>query len=154
MRGVNEDSAEALIDLARIQDIDVRFIELMPFSDAGEDASRVVTNDELLQRFPFLQPLHVQDGTAKIYTAESFRGRVGFISPVSHRFCGMCNRIRLLSDGKIKPCLGDEAVYDVRSLLADADALAERIRQIIREKPAGHHFRETAITHGLNKIGG
>ena len=154
MRGVNEDSADALIDLARTQNIEVRFIELMPFSEAGEDASCVVTNDELLQRFSFLQPLHVRDGTAEIYTAEGFRGRVGFISPVSHRFCGTCNRMRLLSDGKVKPCLGDDTVYDVRPLLADADALTERIRQIIINKPAGHHFGETSVTHGLNRTGG
>ena len=154
MRGVNEDSAEALIDLARSQDIDVRFIELMPFSDAGEDASRVVKNDELQKRFSFLRPLHMQDGTAELYTAEGFCGRVGFISPVSHRFCGTCNRMRLLSDGKIKPCLGDDTVYDVRSYLRDADALVESIRQIIFNKPAGHHFGEGQMMHGLNRTGG
>ncbi len=154
MRGVNDDGAADLIALAKDSPIDVRFIELMPFSDAGEDAARVVTNDELLQRFPYLTPTGERDGTACIYTAPGFQGRIGFISPVSHRFCGTCNRMRLLSDGKVKPCLGDAAVYDIRAYLRDADALTERIRQIILKKPAGHHFGETAVEHGLNRTGG
>ena len=154
MRGVNDDGAADLIALARERPIDVRFIELMPFSDAGEDASRIVTGDELLRRFPFLTPTDDRDGTARMYAAPGFQGRVGLISPVSHRFCGACNRVRLLSDGKVKPCLGDDAVYDVRSYLSDADALTEQIRQIILKKPAGHHFGEAALNHGLNRTGG
>ncbi len=154
MREVNDDGAADLIALAKENPIDVRFIELMPFSDAGEDVSCVVTNDELLKRFGFLTPTGERDGTANVYTAPGFRGRIGFISPISHRFCGACNRMRLLSDGKVKPCLGDDAVYDVREHVADAPALTECIRQIILKKPAGHHFGETAIAHGLNRTGG
>lgn len=154
MRGVNDSGAADLITLAKEMPIDVRFIELMPFSDAGEDASRIVTNDELRRRFPYLTATGEHDGTARIYTAPEFQGRIGFISPVSHRFCGMCNRMRLLSDGRVKPCLGDDAVYDIRAYLQNADALTERIRQIILKKPAGHHFGETAVRHGLNRTGG
>ena len=154
MRGVNDDGAEDLVALAKDRPIDVRFIELMPFSDAGEDASRVVTNDELLQWFPTLTPTGEQDGTARICTAPGFAGRIGFISPVSRRFCGTCSRMRLLSDGKVKPCLGDDTVYDVLPYVHDAHALTEHIRQIIRKKPAGHHFGETTTAHGLNRTGG
>ena len=154
MRGVNEDSAAALVDLARTQEIDVRFIELMPFSDAGEDVSRVVTNDELLETFSFLQPLDVRDGTAELYTAEGFRGRVGFISPISHRFCHMCNRMRLLSDGRVKLCLGDETTVDLRPLVGQPDKLNEAVQNCIRNKPAGHRFGEQTQPHGLNRTGG
>ena len=154
MRGVNEDSAASLIDLAREQDVDVRFIELMPFSDAGEDATRIVTNDELLEKFSFLQPLSVRDGTAELYTAQGFRGRVGFISPISHRFCGTCNRMRLLSDGKVKLCLGDAATVDLRPLVGQPDKLIEAAQNCIKNKPAGHRFGEQTQPHGLNRTGG
>ena len=154
MRGVNEDSAASLIDLAREQEIDVRFIELMPFSDAGEDASRVVTNDELRKRFSFLRPLGVRDGTAELYTADGFRGRVGFISPISHRFCHACNRMRLLSDGRVKLCLGDETTVDLRPLVGKREELLRAVRSCIRNKPAGHRFGEQAQPHGLNRTGG
>ena len=154
MRGVNEDSAGALIDLARTQDIDVRFIELMPFSDAGEDRSCVVTNDELLKKFSFLRPLRVQDGTAQLYTADGFRGRVGFISPISRRFCGTCNRMRLLSNGRVKLCLGDDTTVDMLPFVVQPDKLDEALRDCILKKPAGHRFGEQTQPHGLNRTGG
>ena len=154
MRGVNEDSAASLIDLARTQPVDVRFIELMPFSDAGEDASRIVTNDALLRRFSFLRPLGARDGTAEMYTADGFLGRVGFISPISRRFCGTCNRMRLLSDGRVKLCLGDETTVDLRPLVGQREALLQAAQNCIRSKPAGHRFGETTQPHGLNKTGG
>lgn len=34
-----------------------------------------------------------------------FRGKIGFISAISHKFCGECNRVRLTSDGGFKTCL-------------------------------------------------
>lgn len=154
MRGVNEDSAASLIDLARAQAIDVRFIELMPFSDAGEDKDRVVTNDELLKQFSFLQPLGLRDGTAELFTAEGFCGRVGFISPISRRFCGTCNRMRLLSDGRVKLCLGDETTVDLRPLVGRDAELIRAVRNCIKNKPAGHRFGEQSQPHGLNRTGG
>ena len=154
LRGVNADGAAELVELAKTREIDVRFIELMPFSDAGEDASRIVTNDELLERFSFLKPLDVQDGTARMYASDGFRGRVGFISPISHRFCGACNRMRLLCDGKVKPCLGFDTAYDLTAYLDDPKKLEEKVRGIILQKPAGHRFADGAPAHGLNRTGG
>ncbi len=154
MRGVNEDSAASLIDLARAQEIDVRFIELMPFSDAGEDKARVVTNDALLEQFPLLRPLGVRDGTAELYTSDGFCGRVGFISPISHRFCHACNRMRLLSDGRVKLCLGDETTVDLRPLVGKKEELLRAAQSCIRNKPAGHRFGEQSQPHGLNRTGG
>ena len=113
-----------------------------------------MTGDELLQRFPFLEPLGETDGTAQMYTGTGFRGRVGFISPVSRRFCASCNRMRLLSDGKVKPCLGDDTVYDLLPLVGDEARLTQEIRRIILQKPAGHRFGEIRPAHGLNRTGG
>lgn len=154
MKGVNSDGADELIRLAKEREIDVRFIELMPFSDNGEDASLLVTGAELLQQFPFLQALPAEEGTARYYTAQGFRGRVGFINPVSQQFCSSCNRIRLLCDGKIKPCLGDESVYDIVPYLNDEPALIHEIQRIITHKPQGHRFGSAQTPHGLNQIGG
>ncbi len=155
MKGVNDDGAGDLIALAKDREIDVRFIELMPFSEAGEENSRRVTGDELLQRFPFLQPQETQErATATYYTADGFRGRVGLISPVSHRFCNQCSRIRLLANGSVKPCLAFDSSFDLLPFLANETALTKRIREIIAAKPAGHDFGTAAATHGLNQTGG
>ncbi|MBQ6267506.1 MAG: GTP 3',8-cyclase MoaA [Clostridia bacterium] len=154
MKGVNSDGAGALIDLAKTRSIDVRFIELMPFSDAGETASLLVTGAELLRRFPFLTPIESEAGTAKYYTGPGFLGRVGLINPITEKFCADCSRIRLLADGRVKPCLGDETVYDLTPYLDDAPALQREAARCILQKPAGHQFESRAAAHGLNETGG
>ncbi len=154
MKGVNSDGAGELINLAKERNIDVRFIELMPFSDSGEDESLIVTGEEILNEFPFLQPLGIAEGTAQYYAADGFKGRVGLISPVSKKFCNDCNRIRLLSDGKVKPCLGFDTAYDIMPYVNDENELVNKIRDLIMKKPAGHNFKNETPAHGLNKVGG
>ena len=154
MKGVNSDGAGALINLAKERKIDVRFIELMPFSDEGENGDLMVTGDEILQQFPFLIPVGSEEGTAKYYTAEGFKGRVGLISPVTQKFCGDCNRVRLLCDGKVKPCLGYDTAYDILPYIGDGERLINEIKNIILQKPAGHHFESREVLHGLNRTGG
>ena len=154
MKGVNADGAGALIDLARTQALDVRFIELMPFSDPGEDKNLRVTGEEILRDFPFLKPTGETEGTAVYYAAPGFSGRVGLISPVSQKFCKSCNRIRLLSDGRLKPCIGYDTVYDIMPYIEDEDRLAEAVANAILKKPAGHDFENVSPAHGLNKTGG
>lgn len=160
-KGKNENQAESLISIAKDRKIDVRFIELMPFSSDGEKDELVVKGEEILRSFPQLKPF-IKEGTtefeksvAKYYTAENYKGRVGFITPVSNRFCSECNRIRLISDGKIKPCLGNNAVYDVMDYIDNEERLREEIEKIIMSKPREHSFScGYGNHHGLNLIGG
>ena len=154
MKGVNDDGTEQLINLAKERQIDVRFIELMPFSCDGEDPSLIVTGDEILRQFPFLKPIESEEGTAEYYCADGFKGRVGLINPITHKFCGRCSRIRLLSDGRIKPCLGYDTVYDIMPFIDDEEKLINEIKKIIKKKPAGHSFENQKASHGLNKTGG
>lgn len=154
MKGVNSDGAGEMINLAKTRNIDVRFIELMPFSESGENNDLRVTGDEILKAFPFLTPVTSEEGTATYYSAEGFHGRVGLISPVSHKFCNECNRVRLLSDGSVKPCLGYDTSYDLMPFVHNEEVLINKIKSIILKKPAGHHFENKALSHGLNRTGG
>lgn len=47
----------------------------------------------------------VGNGPAEYIRFHNFDGRIGFISALSHKFCYKCNRIRLTSEGFLKPCL-------------------------------------------------
>ena len=154
LRGRNDGEAGRLIELAREYPLDVRFIELMPSDTAGLPKDLLVPSAELLRRFPDLTPAPQEDGTAVCYTAPGFRGRIGFISPVSDKFCGACNRVRLLSDGSVKPCLGRKETYDLRPLLGDADRLYAAICEVIYNKPAGHRFENAEGLAPMNRIGG
>lgn len=155
IKGKNENEAERLIGLAREKPLDVRFIELMPFSGQGEKEELVVTENELLGKFPYLLPCKSEDSSvAKYFTADDFQGRVGFISPRSHKFCSKCNRIRLLADGRLKPCLGNDKAYDIRPFIGDKELLSQKIEEIIYNKPLSHHFEDGENFRGLNLIGG
>ncbi|MCQ2462633.1 MAG: GTP 3',8-cyclase MoaA [Clostridia bacterium] len=157
IRGFNDMQADNLIYYAKDRNVDVRFIELMPFSDAGNNEKLIVKADEILKRFPFLTPVEgtMAQSVAKYYEAEGFKGKIGFITPVSDKFCSQCNRIRLLSTGKIRPCLGYDTTYDIREYLNDEEKLLSVIEKAISSKPAGHNF-ECAYgnVHAMNKIGG
>ncbi len=161
VRGENDSSAGSLIDIAKDRKIDVRFIELMPFSDEGEDSKLVIKGEEILERFSFLKPIVKEGATdfeksvARYYEAEGFKGRIGLITPVSDKFCSECNRVRLLSDGKVKPCLGNEEVFDLMPYIDDEEALRKEIEKAIFSKPMEHKFScGYGNSHGLNRIGG
>ena len=160
IRGENDGEAENLISLARDRKIDVRFIELMPFSDTGKNEKLIIKGDEILKRFNFLKPVEMkkksfEQSVARYYEADGFRGQIGLISPVSAKFCDECNRIRLLSDGKIKPCLGHEETYDLRPCFGDREKMLEVIKTAIMSKPKGHEFNcGYGSNHAMNKIGG
>ncbi len=160
IRGENDGEAEKLINLAQDRKIDVRFIELMPFSDTGKNEKLIVRGDEILKQFDFLRPVEMEkkgfeQSVARYYEAEGFKGQIGLITPVSEKFCDECNRIRLLSDGKIKPCLGHEEAYDLKPYFGDSEKMLEIIKTAILSKPKGHEFScGYGNTHAMNKIGG
>ena len=160
IRGQNGSEAESLISIAKDRKIDVRFIELMPFSDEGENERLVIKGEEILRQFPFLKPVNsdktdFEKSVAKYYEADGFKGRIGFITPISDKFCSECNRIRLLSDGKVKACLGNDAVIDLMDVIDDEALLKERVKEAIFSKPMEHKFScGYGKNHGLNKIGG
>ena len=97
----------------------------------------------------------VGSGPAKYYSFEGLEGRIGFISPMSHKFCGSCNRIRLTSEGLLRPCLGSDVGIDLRKPVregASDEELASIICEGIMNKPAGHCFEATDSL--MSKIGG
>ncbi|MDO5014766.1 MAG: GTP 3',8-cyclase MoaA [Clostridia bacterium] len=160
IKGENEDEAEDILNLAKDRKIDVRFIELMPFSDTGSNEKLIVTGDELIKKFDFLEKIdtgnsNFEKSVARYYKAEGFKGRIGFINPISDKFCDGCNRIRLLSDGKIRPCLGYDSSVDIMPFIDDEEKLTQEIEKIILSKPNGHSFNcEYGNFHAMNKIGG
>ena len=165
--GVNEGELEALAALAKDNAMQVRFIEMMPI---GYGASMLcISGPELRARFarrwPELAPLSpaqehaLGDGPAVYYTVPGWQGSIGFIAAVHGKFCASCNRVRLTSQGFLRPCLASETGCDLRALLRsgvdDAQLLAA-IRETIWAKPREHHFNDSSMpaTRGMYRIGG
>ncbi len=96
-RELNGTDAVELATLAQDRPVDVRFIELMPIGQGklftGIPSEEILTR--LTEKYGRAKALPYDgEGPARYYTFHRFRGRVGFISPISHKFCGECNRIR------------------------------------------------------------
>jgi cyclic pyranopterin phosphate synthase len=164
MRGVNENDIVPLAELARQTEIIVRFIELMPIG-LGSDFSPIPQDEifeQLQSAFGVLTPSDEQfgNGPAAYYSAAGFIGKIGFISALSHNFCGMCNRLRLTGTGLLKPCLSSDAGIDLKAIIRDGggDAeIADAIRAAVMAKPARHNFRSDNNQHkkkNMFRIGG
>jgi cyclic pyranopterin phosphate synthase len=146
---LNDEDLEGVAQLAQDQDIAVRFIELMPVG-LGKDYTPVRREqiaEKLAERFGPLAPCpgRFGQGPAVYYRLPGFRGKIGFISAVSRRFCESCNRVRVTSSGYLKTCLHFRHGLDLRPLLEPEVPLAdliERMRRAILEKPLGHRFSE------------
>lgn len=155
--GFNDDEIPALVELTRRQDLEVRFIELMPLGPGAEfPAQAFLTCETVLERVPQLTPLGLSRGVARLYELPGALGRVGLISPVSHDFCSGCDRVRLTSDGKLKPCLHSDKEFSLRGL--HGLELRETLAEAIRAKPRNHQPLEpghpTAGGRPMNRIGG
>lgn len=154
MGGVNEDEIARLVELTRERELELRFIELMPIGEcAGWDRSRFIPGETVLRAVPALESVG-QSGVARLYQVPGWKGRVGLIDPISHRFCDQCNRIRITADGKIKPCLHSAGEFDLKGL--DRAGMREVLRRAIGSKPGRHSLAEqgSESARNMNEIGG
>jgi len=152
VRGMNEDE---ILDFARItidSDHHVRFIECMPTGSVSFwSPQKYMTTDEIKNIIEMLGPLSPvrvrRNGPSKYYRLEGAKGVVGFISALTHHFCSDCNRLRLTSDGKLRPCLFSETEIDLRSALRSgaSDLEIERLLKLsIEVKPKEHNLDSSA----------
>ncbi len=94
---------------------------------------------------------------AKYYRLSDGIGKVGLINPISCSFCENCNRIRVTSDGKVKPCLHSDVEIDLMKALRDGDDIEVILRESILEKPKEHKINDKdyqPIQRDMNRIGG
>ncbi len=154
-RELNGESVEGLAELARDRNIDVRFIELMPIG-CGKSFS-AVPSMEILARlekaYGACRKAASGKGreTAQYYMFDGFQGRIGFISPISHKFCGECNRVRLTAEGRLKLCLNYDDGVELKPLLRNGTSDAEIMECIaaaVKNKPKAHSFLDNGIDGG------
>lgn len=152
--GFNDDEIENFVKLANDYDLEVRFIELMQIGEtANWSKDKFVSNKIVLEKVPKLEFDGVS-GVAKIYKIKGQKGKIGLISPISCSFCSDCNRIRLTSDGKLKPCLHSKDEINLKGL--SGEELEEVFKRGIFDKTEKHHLEEgkSESARDMNKIGG
>lgn len=163
IKGINDDEISDLIHLADEYPIEIRFIEIMPIGEGTKyyNNDGLITSEELIEAHPELIEMSNSNmllgSTAKLYKKVNAKGNVGFISPMSCKFCSSCNRIRLTSVGTVKPCLHSEGEVDLKKCISSEVGLRAALKSSIFEKPKGH-FMETdkhSRTHKkMYEIGG
>jgi len=122
MRGMNDQEILPFVELGREQDLEVRFIEYMPFDGNKWSKGKMLPYQEMLDiirvKYPSLRKVqdHKND-TSKTYEIPGFVGRMGFITSMTHNFCGTCNRLRITSDGNLKVCLFGNDEVSLRDIL-------------------------------------
>jgi GTP 3',8-cyclase len=158
--GYNEDEIKDFVNLTVEDSIDVRFIELMPIGQAADWAKdRFISNEEIRKRIGDLIPLVKEASSpAKYYKMPGAKGRVGFINPISNHFCEECNRIRLTSDGKLKPCLHSNKEIELLNILRNTpEKISQILEEAIKAKPQKHHLYTEEHEFGqrnMSQIGG
>jgi GTP 3',8-cyclase len=148
IRGITEAEVVPLGRFARQYGLELRFIEFMPLDAEQHWQSEQVLSGHELRRlleseFGPLVPGPRPDPSqpAVDFTYADGGGSVGFINPVTQPFCGDCNRLRITADGMFRNCLFSTEDWDMRQLLrsgADDAQIAERIRDCVQSKKAGH----------------
>jgi cyclic pyranopterin phosphate synthase len=156
--GFNDDEIEDFINLTMDEDIEVRFIELMPLGEASTwDQKHFLPSTEIIKKVPRLIPMPFKGhgSVARLYKLPNSKGKVGIISPLSSHFCNYCNRIRITPDGKLKPCLHSNMEIDVRNY--DENHLEQFLLDGIKAKPFRHCIQSNdyiPITRNMHEIGG
>ncbi|KYQ90089.1 molybdenum cofactor synthesis 1 [Tieghemostelium lacteum] len=149
MRGVNDMEIIDFVNMTKDKDLEVRFIEYMPFDGNRWNDKKFVSYQEMLGRIQEhfggitreLQHDQQFNNTSKSYSIQGHKGRVGFITSMSDHFCSTCNRLRITADGNLKVCLFGNAEVSLRDQMrngaTDSDLL-EIIHQAVLNKKESH----------------
>jgi cyclic pyranopterin phosphate synthase len=163
MRGVNDDELEDFARLTFDHEWHVRFIELMPVGEMRAMTwDRVVPSEEILERLASIAALTANcgpprgNGPARYFQFAGAAGTIGVITPISHTYCGSCNRVRLTADGRLRTCLFGEDEVDLRGPLREGIPLEPFFRSALSTKPREHNLLQMRVggLRALSQIGG
>jgi cyclic pyranopterin phosphate synthase len=157
----------ALIQWAHGEGMAITLIETMPMGEVEADRTDQFLSLEAVRRelqgFWTLRDLPLSTGgPARYVEVAQTGGRLGFITPLSHNFCELCNRVRLTCTGTLHTCLGREDAADLRAVIragADDAGLTDAIRLAVDAKPKGHDFHigrglAPAVSRHMSTTGG
>ena len=148
LKKANENELVDIMSWAHANDCDMTIIETMPLGEIDYDrtdqflpVSKVKENIE--QKYELKKSNHYTGGPSRYYEVKETGKRIGFITPLTHNFCELCNRVRLTCTGKLYMCLGqdDSADFKVASRSINwKKELKNAIIEAISRKPKGHDF--------------
>lgn len=163
IRGVNDDEIEDFARLTMTYPLHVRFIELMPVGDLRHlGVQNVVPGEEVIARIAALRDVSPAigprrgNGPARYYRMDGAAGTIGIITPMTHTYCGSCNRVRLTADGRLRTCLFGDHEVDLRGPLRAGLPLEPFFREALAAKPREHQLLQMRVggLGALSQVGG
>ncbi|WP_146654039.1 GTP 3',8-cyclase MoaA [Labilithrix luteola] len=166
VRGENDDEIASLVAWCWERGIVPRLLEVMHIGEGAKLKDRVVTAREMIAKLAHL----LEPGDAE---REPDRGpagylrarhdttkKVGFITGTSDTYCKGCDRLRVASDGTLRPCLatndGLSAAHE--ACTGNAEAVADAVGRAWAMKPDGETWKgctEDSASHvSMRGIGG
>jgi cyclic pyranopterin phosphate synthase len=167
--GVNTDEINDFVALTKDENIEVRFIEEMPFNGVGQRATDEVWDfnkilNEIKSVYPEIETLpNKKSSTSRSFKVPEAKGVFGIIPAYTRTICGDCNRIRLTSTGQLKNCLFDEGVFSIRDFIRDGasdDELKQLFIDLVSKKPKdgfvaeANRKRNKNVSESMSSIGG
>lgn len=167
LRDENDAELEGIARFSWARKITPRFIEIMRIGEGAKiSADRLVSASEMRARLAHL----IDDGEA---TRDPDRGpakyvrarhdpalRVGFITGTTDTYCASCDRLRVTSDGTVRPCLAtNDGVGAMEAAGAgDVAGVVQAIADAWELKPDGDVWKgcteSTAASVSMRAVGG
>jgi cyclic pyranopterin phosphate synthase len=131
-----------MLELARKDDVSVRFIEEMPFNGTDGQGNNSFWPmkkilDHIKSEFPFQKIQDPPFSTSANYKVDGFAGDFGIIAAYTRTFCGSCNRIRITPQGSLRTCLYGDGVLNVRDLIRNGSSdeeLLENLKSVLNKR--------------------
>ena len=164
--GENDTELEEIIRWSWERGIVPRLLEVMAVGEGANLKDRVVTASEMRARLDHLlvsgdAEREKDRGPARYLVARHDASKkVGFITGTSDTYCKGCDRLRVASDGMLRPCLATNDGLSAADLARTGDAagVALAIADAWTMKPDGESFKgctePTAADVSMRGIGG
>jgi cyclic pyranopterin phosphate synthase len=168
LKGINDNEILDLVHWCGENKFALTFIEVMPMGEMGEkraDQYMPLTDVRNLIQTKYSltdDPLRT-GGPARYVHCHETDQKIGFITPHTHNFCEMCNRVRITCTGEMYMCLGQQDKADLKTPLRKSEnnqLLKNAIYEAISRKPKGHDFvierrqDEKFVPRHMNVTGG
>jgi len=167
LRHENDDELASIVEWAWARGIVPRFIEVMRVGEgANLPPEKLVGHDEMRWRLARMLSddagrRDADRGPAKyVASRHDPKLRVGFITGTTDTYCDTCDRLRVASDGTLRPCLATNDGVDAMELAqrGDVEGLVGAIGEAWALKPDGDTWKgcteQTAADVSMRAIGG
>ena len=117
IKGINDDEILNFVHYFKDMDVNIRFIEFMPFGSNAWERNGFMSYKEIKNLVEEKYSLSVlssdKNSVAKDFQMDNYPAKISFISSISEHFCATCNRVRISSTGKFRLCLFSEGKHEI-----------------------------------------